>query len=338
MSRPTMKHVAARAGVDTSTVSRALNERTRDMLSGDTVERVLAAAADLGYRPNALARSLRTQRSHVVGMVVPDLTNPFFPPILRGLEDVLGRHGYTLLVTNTDNHLDRERQALHSLLERQVDAMVLATSHIGFEAAEPLAVGALPVVLVNRRSIDASVPFVVPDDDAAVHEVAAHLYELGHRRVAHVAGPQDVSTGRARAEVFVAACAELGLPEPDMEVSEAFAVEPGRRATEKLLARGIDASAIFAGNDLLAIGALQALRDGGRQVPDDVSLVGYNDMPLVDMIDPPLTTVEVPKYAMGERAAELLLTWLDTGEPPDHGTEVTLPCHLVVRRSSAALT
>lgn len=331
-----MKDVAARAGVDISTVSRALNERTRDRLSEDTVDRVLAVAKELGYRPNVLARSLRTQRSHVVGMVVPDLTNPFFPPILRGLEDALGRHGYTLIVANTDNDLERERQAVQSLVERQVDGMVLATSHIGHEAADPELVGSVPIVLVNRRPRDPSVPSVVPDDDAAVREVVAHLHGLGHRRLAHVAGPQEVSTGRTRLEVFTAACRELGLPPPDVEIAGAFAVEPGRRACEHLLRRGTAATAIFAANDLLALGTLQALRRSGRRVPADTSVVGYNDMPLVDLIDPPLTTVEVPKYEMGGRAAEVLLAILRGAADPADPRQVVLPCHLVVRRSTAA--
>lgn len=335
MSKPTMKDVAARAGVDTSTVSRALNERTRQMLNGATVDRIIAAADELGYRPNVLARSLRTQRSQVIGMVVPDLTNPFFPPIVRGLEDRLDEYGYTLIVTNTDNHLDRERQALQSLVERQVDGLVLATSHIAYETADPVVV-AVPMVLVNRRSRDASVPFVVPDDDAAVRQAVAHLHELGHRRIAHLAGPQGVSTGRARLEAFTAACEEFGLTTPEIEVAEAFAAGPGARACERLLARGADVTAIFAANDLIAIGALKSLRAAGRRVPDDISLVGYNDMPFVDLIDPPLTTVRVPQYEMGCEAAELLLAALTDGDGPA-SRAVTLPCHLQVRASTAAV-
>ena len=212
MPKPTMSDVARTAGVDVSTVSRALNERTASMLRPETVERVLAAATELGYRPNALARGLRTQRSHTIGMLIPDLTNPFFPPIVRGLEDVLGSSGYTLILANTDNDPRREEVGLHSLVGRQVDGLLLATSHLDQRGLDAARVGDLPVVLVNRRGADDSVPAAVPDDDAGVAMVVDHLVELGHTAIAHVAGPQDTSTGRTRAEAFRATGVAARLP------------------------------------------------------------------------------------------------------------------------------
>lgn len=334
MGKPTMKDVAAAAGVDTSTVSRALGLDTRRMLSSDTVQRVLTAAAALGYRPNALARGLRTQRSNTVGMIVPDLTNPFFPPVVRGLEDAFAASGYTLIIANSDNDPDRERAALSSLIDRQVDGLVLATAHIESEGADS-EVPSIPTVLVNRRSDRDLVSSVVPHEDAAVREVAIHLADLGHRRVAHIAGPQALSTGRDRRSAFEKACVEAGMGEPAIEVAEAFVVDEGRDACRRLLARGLGITAIFAANDLLAIGALRELRESGITVPDDVSLVGYNDMPLVDLIDPPLTTVQVPQYEMGREAARLLLLELAGDDDGIRGQSVQLPSHLVVRKSTA---
>lgn len=338
MAKPTMKDVAARAGVDTSTVSRALNEHTRDMLSADTVDRVLAAAEELGYRPNVLARGLRTQRSGLVGMVVPDLTNPFFPPIVRGLEDTLGAENITLIVVNTDNDADRERSSLQSLVGRQVDGLVLATSHIDYREpdVEMLPHG-LPLVLVNRRSPNVDVSFVVPDDDAAVHEVVEYLVQLGHTRLAHLAGPQAVSTGKARLAAFMDACRRFGIEAPAVETTGAFVADEGTAACQRLLEAAPDVTAIFAANDLIAVGALRALRGSGRVVPDDVSLVGYNDMPLVDLIDPPLTTVAVPQVEMGRTAGRLLLAQLDPDVvDEDRLRGIILPSRLVVRRSTAA--
>lgn len=335
MVKTTMSDVARHAGVDVSTVSRALNERTAGMLRAETVERVLAAARELGYEPNVLARGLRTQRSHTVGMLLPDLTNPFFPPIVRGLEDALDAGGYTLIVANTDNDARREARSLRSLVGRQVDGLVVATSHLdGDEGAA--AVGNLPVVLVNRRGTDDTMPAAVPDDEAGVALAVRHLLDLGHRRIGHVAGPDDTSTGRSRATAFAAITSEAGIHDPDLvEPAAIFDVGQGMEACERLLGRHPDVGAICAANDLLAIGCLRALRALGRRVPDDVSLVGFNDMPLVDLIDPPLTTVRIPQYEMGRRAGELLLELLHDPRAPRRREPVALAPELVVRSSTA---
>lgn len=336
MVKTTMSDVARHAGVDVSTVSRALNERTAGMLRAETVDRVLAAAAELGYQPNVLARGLRTQRSHTVGMLLPDLTNPFFPPVVRGLEDALDAGGYTLIVANTDNDARRESRSLASLVGRQVDGLVVATSHIdGDEGAA--AVGSLPVVLVNRRGTDPTIPAVVPDDEAGVALAVRHLLDLGHVRIGHVAGPPDTSTGRARAAAFAAVAGDAGVYDPSwVEATDVFGVENGMAACARLLERHPDLTAICAANDLLAIGSLRALRASGRRVPDDVSLVGFNDMPLVDLIDPPLTTVRIPQYDMGRQAGELLLQLLERPRPRRRRKPVALAPELVVRHSTAA--
>lgn len=336
MVKTTMSDVARQAGVDVSTVSRALNERTAGMLRSETVERVLAAAQELGYQPNVLARGLRTQKSHTVGMLLPDLTNPFFPPIVRGLEDALDAGGYTLIVANTDNDARRERRSLASLVGRQVDGLVVATSHLdGDEGAD--AVGNLPVVLLNRRGTDPTVPAVVPDDATGVTLAVEHLADLGHERIAHVAGPADTSTGRARREAFEAAATARGVYDAELvEDTAVFAVEDGTDACERLLARHPGVTAVFAANDLLAIGCLRALRAAGRRVPDDLSLVGFNDMPLVDLIDPPLTTVRIPQYDMGRRAGETLLELLEQPRPRRRRKPVEIRPELVVRHSTAA--
>lgn len=336
-----MSDVARHAGVDVSTVSRALNERTATMLRRETVERVLASVEALGYQPNAIARGLRTQRSHTVGMLVPDITNPFFPPIVRGVGDELARHGYTLIITNTDNEAEREESDLAGLLSRQVDGMMIATSHVGVaHAAKRLAT--LPVVLVNRRDDDPTTPFVVPDDRVGVRAVVDHLVDLGHRRIGHVAGPQDTSTGRARLDAFRRAIRATGADDAGVEITTVFDVNAGQAACARLLDGGGDMTAIVAANDLLAVGCLRTLRERGVDVPDDMSLVGYNDMPLVDVLDPPLTTVRVPQYEMGQTAARIMLTLMadrhDTDDTPAVVTDdrqVMLEPLLVVRGSTA---
>lgn len=333
MARPTMMDVARLAGVARSTVSRALGSGTRHLLSQETVQRVEAAAQELGYRPNALARGLRTQRSATVGMLVPDLTNPFFPPIVRGVEDALAEEGYTLIVVNTDNDEAREQAALEKLLHQPVDGFVLATAHLR-PVEPPDGTHGVPTVLVDRRTTDDRLSSVVPHDLVAVREVVQHLHDLGHRRLAHVAGPQALSTGRDRRTAFEHACGDLGV-ESVVEVADGFTVAGGLAAAERLLGRTTGISGVFAANDLLALGVLRVLRQHGLRVPQDVSLVGHNDMPLVEMLDPPLTTVKVPQYQMGREAGRLLLEELGEQAPSPRGRSVQLPSHLVVRGSTA---
>lgn len=333
MQKPTMKDVATLAGVDASTVSRALGTETSSMLSQETVDRVREAASELGYRPNALARGLRTQHSHTVGMLIPDLTNPFFPPIVRGLEDSLQAAGYTLIVINTDNDETREHNSLETLVARQVDGFVLATVHLS-QGDLPEIVTRRPAVLVNRKAGVNRLSSVVPHEEAAVREVVDHLAALGHRSIAHVAGPQELSTGHDRRVAFEQSCKAAGLDPPIVEVAAAFQREAGAAACRRLLERTTDLTAVFAANDLLAIGCYDVLHEAGLAVPDAVSVVGYNDMPMVDMVDPPLTTVRVPQYEMGREAARLLLEELSDGATM-RGRSVQLPSHLVVRGSTA---
>jgi len=345
-TQPTMSDVARLAGVDSSTVSRALNARTAAMLRPETVARVKAASAELGYRPNVLARGLRTQRTHTIGLLLPDVTNPFFPPIIRGIEDVFAPAGYVLLIANTDNVVEREDQGLDSLVARQVDGMMLATSHLDV-ATDAARLGGIPVMLVNRRDRSSVVPSVVPDDAIGVRLVVEHLHALGHREIALVSGPLNTSTGRDRRDTFVEVAGALGLPTDMVVHADLYDLPSGRRATERILdAHGERPTAIFASNDLLAVGALTALRARGLRVPEDLSLVGYNDMPLVDLLDPALTTVHVDQYEMGRQAAIVMLGLL--GSPPDADdasgatrngtspTDVAIVPELVVRRSTAA--
>ena len=342
-NQPTMSDVARLAGVDSSTVSRALNSRTAASLRPETVAKVLAASEQLGYRPNVLARGLRTQRTHTVGLLLPDVTNPFFPPIIRGIEDALIPSGHVLLIANTDNEPTREEQGLDSLVARQVDGMMLATSHLDVATdAERLA--GIPTVLVNRRDRTSQVPAVLPDDATGVRVVVEHLHGLGHRRIALVSGPLDTSTGRDRRDTFVAVCRDLGIPADRVVHADRYDIASGRRAAEVLLDADAPApTAIFASNDLLAVGVLTALRSRGLRVPDDISLAGYNDMPLVDLLDPALTTVRIDQYLMGQRAAEVMLALLERGRAGEDGdgdaaapvADVTIAPELVVRRSTA---
>src|SRR5437588_5176928 len=211
MKSARLKDVADVAGVHVATASRALDDRRSTMVRPETVDRVRRAAADLGYRVNRMARGLKMNRSFTIGMLIPDITNPFFPPVVRGAEDALAEDGFTLVLANTDNDEAKERRHLSGMLERQVDGLLLAMARRRDPLVEELRGGSTPVVLVNRTIDRGGVSAVIPDDHAGMTLAVEHLYQLGHRRIAHVAGPADTSTGARRAAGFAAAARQLGL-------------------------------------------------------------------------------------------------------------------------------
>jgi LacI family transcriptional regulator len=305
----TLRDVAARAGVHPATASRALNPETRLLVREETARRVLEAAELLGYHPNPVARSLRTRRSHTVGVLIPDLTNPLFPPIVRGLEDRLAVAGYVALIGNTDGDGERERLLFEQMRARHVDGMVLATAHLSDPLLTEASQSGLPVVLVNRMASDQSLPAVSVDNQRGMHMAVAHLIGQGHRRIAHIAGPQELSTGLFRYRGFTGAMKEHGLEhDPDLVVTaKAFSIEEGLRCTRVLLEGGGGCTAVAAGNDMLAVGCFAALDEAGLSCPSDLSVVGFNDMPFIDRLRPPLTTIRFPHYQVGTEAAHLLL-------------------------------
>ena len=305
----TLRDVAVRAGVHPATASRALNPETRILVSEDTARRVLDAAAELGYHPNPVARSLRTRRSHTVGVLIPDLNNPLFPPIVRGLEDRLAAAGYVALIGNTDSDDERERMVFEQMRARHVDGLVVATARLHHPLLAEAARAEMPVVLINRLAQDYSFPSVSVDNERGVRMAVAHLSALGHRRIAHIAGPQEMSTGLSRYRGFVTAMESARLPTDDdlIVFAKAFTVEEGLRCSRLLLERGTGCTAIAAGNDMLAVGCYAALDDAGLTCPDDISVVGFNDMPFIDRLRPPLTTIRFPHYQVGTEAAQLLL-------------------------------
>src|SRR5216683_3956071 len=264
----TLRDVAAAARVHPATASRALNPETRILVSEDTARRVTDAAARLGYRPNPVARSLRTRRSHTVGVLIPDLNNPLFPPIVRGLEDRLATAGYVALIGNTDSDDERERMVFEQMRARHVDGLVVATARLRHPLLAEAARAEMPVVLINRLAQDYSFPSVSVDNERGVRMAVAHLSALGHRRIAHIAGPQEMSTGLSRYRGFVTAMESGGLQvDGDLIVfAKAFTVEEGMRCSRLLLERGAGGvgtgtgcTAIAAANDMLAVGCYAAL-------------------------------------------------------------------------------
>src|SRR3984885_199371 len=305
----TLRDVAAAARVHPATASRALNPETRILVSEDTARRVNAAATKLGYRPNPVARSLRTRRSHTVGVLIPDLNNPIFPPIVRGLEDKLAAAGYVALLGNTDADAGRERLIFEQMRARHVDGFVLATATLHDRLLAEAAAADLPVVLMNRLSQDYSFSSVSVDNEQGARMAISHLVRLGHTRIAHIAGPQEASTGVSRLRGFREGMAAHGLAVQEDLVAYAarYTVEEGTRCTSELLAAQGGCTAVAAANDMLAIGCYAAPDEAGLQCPDDISVIGFNDMPFIDRLRPPLTTVRLPHYQLGSEAPVKIL-------------------------------
>jgi len=331
----TLRDVARVAGVHPGTVSRALNPQTRGLVNERTARRVLAAAEELGYRPNPIARGLRTNRSNTIGVLVPDLMNPLFAAVVRGIEDGLREAGYTPLIANTDNDAERERVAYEAMSARQVDGFIAATARRDHWLLADRGESGPKLVLVNRRVDSDAIPAVTGDDHEGVRLAVQHLAELGHRRIAHLAGSQTLYTGWSRHQGFCDGMRASGLEVDEglIVFSDAFTEREGARCCGQLLERRRDFTAIVAGNDLLALGCYDALEARGLRCPEDVSVVGYNDMPFVDRFRPPLTTVRVPHYELGATAAELMLEQLrERGARP---RQLLLAPKLVVRSSTA---
>ncbi|MCG7593246.1 LacI family DNA-binding transcriptional regulator [Mycobacterium sp. PSTR-4-N] len=333
--RVTIDDVARLAEVHKATVSRALNAQTRGQVNAETLKRVTRAARQLGYVPNAMARGLRISRSMTIGVIIPDLMNPIFPPMIRGMERVLQAQGYTVLIANTDSHDDVESSVFDSLLQRRVDGFILATGRLDDQpVVEEAAAADVPVVLVNRGSGLGGYPLVSADNAAGIDLAVAHLVDLGHRHIVHAAGPANFSTTRSRAEAFEVAATRAGVAH-DTVYAAALSIDAGVEVADQLLKRATPfPTALVAGNDLVALGLIRRLRAEGLACPDDVSVVGFNDMPFAEDFWPPLTTVHTPLWEIGAEAARLLLRGIDTGE--QDAVTLTLPVSLMVRGSTAA--
>ncbi|MGC1184952.1 MAG: LacI family DNA-binding transcriptional regulator [Candidatus Dormiibacterota bacterium] len=333
--RVTLRDVARTAGVDPGTASRALSPAKRHLVNSATADRVREAARQLEFQPDPAARSLKTRRSYTIGVLIPDLTNPLFPPIVRGIEDTLSGHGFVALIGNTDNDDGRERLVFEGMRARNVDGFIVATARLQHPFLDLAASEDLSVVLVNRILSDDFFPSASVDDALGSSLAVAHLAKLGHRRIAHIAGPQTFSTGRGRLQGFQAGMAAAGLT-IDQELvafANVFSRAEGQRCLAELLSRGAPFTAVVAANDLLALGCYALLEANQLRCPDDVSVVGFNDMPFLDLLRPPLTSVRIPHYEIGVAAALLIVARLGADLGPMHSQRLTP--ELVVRGSTA---
>jgi LacI family transcriptional regulator len=335
-NRTTIVDVAKCAGVHWSTVSRGLNPEKRHLISPEMIERVEACAKQLGYRANAMASALRTQRSRTIGVIVSNLGDPVHPPIVRAIEDRFAEIGYVTIVGNTDNHPLRQAALIERFIQQGVEGLIVATFERNDPGIATCVEANIPVVAVFRDPESEFVPSVRVDDAKAMEMAVRHLAEAGHRNIAHIGGPQNVSTGYHRYRGFRRACMSLASDgvRPSAVFGEAFTVEEGQFACERLLAENPHVTAIVAGNDMLAVGCLRHFKDRGIDCPNAISLVGMNDMLFMDAIDPALTTVKTPTAELGNQASAILISMI-RGQPV-RSDRVVLKPDLLVRDSVAS--
>lgn len=331
----TLQSIAEAAGVHRSTAARALDPGQSHRISAEVVERVQAEAHSQGYRRDAVAASLRTGRSRLVGVVVPDLANPVFAPILDGIGEHLASEGYSMLVADGGASEESQVNIVEELIARRVDGLILATAKRQDPVLSVCLNAGIPTVLVNRREDGLRATSIVTDDLGGMRLAVEHLVSLGHRRIGHLAGPEDLSTGILRRQGFEDAMAAAGLDSSAIVSAIAYSRPTGQSATADLLDRWTDLTAIAASNDLLALGALLELKRRGIACPGQMSVIGHNDMPLVDMIDPPLTTINIGHNTMGKEAARNLLEQIsEKGSGP---AALLIPTGLIRRGSTASL-
>ncbi|HVU14763.1 MAG TPA: LacI family DNA-binding transcriptional regulator [Phototrophicaceae bacterium] len=327
----TIGDVARRAGVSTMTVSRVINNS--GYISQETRERVEQAIAELGYVPNALARSLRFKQTKTIALIITDITNPFFTTVARGVEDTASEHGFSVIFCNTDESQDEESDYLTLMVQKQVDGIILVPAHSSRASAAFLQDHKVPFVVLDRRIAGMELDTVRCDSEIGGYQLTRHLIDLGHRRIAMLSGPLLVSTSADRLAGYRRALDEAGLEHAEFFGSLSNA--DGYRMAREALTAPQRPTAFFAANNLVAIGALRALLEQGIRVPQDLSVVSYDDLPESMIFDPFLTVVAQPAYDMGQQATRLLLNRLsgiDTTAP----REVLLPAPIIARKSSAA--
>ena len=339
MTPTTMKRIAAELGVSITTVSKVLNDQPD--IGQTTRARVLAKVEELGYRPNAVARSLSLRRTHTLGVVIPDLMHSFFVEIVAGIESVMSAQGYGLLLCSSGENARKERSELEMLRARQVDGIVLASAHASGNTDLLKQISALgcALVMIDRDDHARIRCHRVLTDDVQVGRLAtAHLATQGRRAIAHIGGPPIVHA-RRREQGYSAALADHGLESrPEWIVRAGFMEADGYRAMKELLTLKPRIDAVFAANDPAAIGAMKAIWEAGKKVPKDIAVVGAGDVAHGDLLRVPLTTVSWSKEELGRRAAELLLGQIGTQNGPGGRTNgqfkrVIIPPRLVVRES-----
>lgn len=331
--RPTIYDVAQQAGVSIATVSKVINRTGR--ISEKTRERITKIMDEMGYVPNLVASALSSKRTYMIGLLIPDISNPYFAEMARHIEDRAHELGYNIVICNTDNKVDKEREYLNFLQQKGVDGILLATGLAHPESLGLVKEKNLPITLISREVPTSAVNTVLVDDFMGGYLATSHLLQLGHRDIAIIVESMDLASSRQRLKGYRSALEEYCVPFDEQWVAVSdFTIASGMEMAGRFLDRAVRPTAIFACNDLLAIGTIQAARARSLPVPEKLSVVGFDNTFLSGVIDPALTTVGQPIRELGSQAVDLLYRQMNEEEPVKQ--RIVLLPELVVRNSTAA--
>jgi LacI family transcriptional regulator len=332
MVSPTSHDVAKKAGVSIATVSRVLNDSP--LVTESARRKVLRAVKALNYQPNRAAQRLRAGRSHVIGLIISDIQNPFFTSIVRGIEDVAHQHGYSLVLCNSDEDPEKEKLYINVMRSEEVAGVILASASEAKPQVDDLITYNIPVVAIDRQVDDRQIDSVMATNIEGARAAVTHLLDLGHRCVGFIGLPLTHTPGKERYEGYQQALRadQLPMSQDFVRISDAKQ-QGGYESTRDLLTQQPCVTALFVANNLMTLGALEAIRERGLKIPDDISIVGFDDMPWANLLQPPLTAIAQPTYELGQRAAELLLGRLKERDKPV--THEKLETRLIVRGSTS---
>lgn len=333
--RPTQADVARHAGVSQTTVSHVLNNNTAIAVPDETRRRILDAIEELGYVPDRTARSLRTRKTYTIASIIPDITNPFYPAFERGIQDMADLYGYDLITYNTDGIAEKERRGLYSVQQGRADGVITVLFHLTARDLLPLLdldIAIVRLEATRKQPQQRPLDNVFVDNTAAAREAVRYLIQQGHSQIGMISS--TYGPGQARLQGYQEALEAHGLAfEQRLVENGNFTVPGGFSATNSLLAQNPRPTAIFAANDLMAMGALSALKARGLRIPEDVAVFGFDNISSAALVSPPLTTVDLMQEQLGRRAAMMLLERLE-GSAPEHGRCEELPFELVIRESA----
>jgi LacI family transcriptional regulator len=332
----TIKEVALRAGVSITTVSRVLNEKLEGV-GKETRVKVLQVMKEMDYQPNSVARSMITKRTGTIGLIIPDITNPFFPELARGVEDGLEATGMNLILSNTDGDLSKEQKVVRFLAQKSVDGYIVTSPNTVEDnnIFQELYSKGIPVVFIERyQEGRCDIPSVYFQNEEGARLATKHLIEIGHRKIACVTGPLSTTNAQLRLKGFRSECAKAGIEIPEEWIGHGnYKIDGGYQAAKQLLTHyKHEITAIFASNDLMAFGALKAAKEAGLNVPGDLAICGFDNIYLSEMVEPCLTTIDVPGYSLGNAAAKMLTAMIMGKEIIQQN--ISFAPQLVIRKSS----